>query len=116
LALYQDAWDQACARGDHFHAMVIAHTAGAAEPDPEKKHGWNVAALSDAEAISDLVRERGMFPSLFNNLGISYNLRGERTQARQCFERALSHLAEVRPEAQATRMRRAIERNLARLD
>ena len=114
LATYQAAWDVATAQGDHFHAMVIAHMAGAAEPDAENKHRWNVAAIAEAEAIPDLVRGRGMYSSLYNNVGLSHSLRGERDEARRYFDQALSHLNEV-PQPGQGQLRAAIERNIARL-
>jgi tetratricopeptide (TPR) repeat protein len=115
LAAYEVAWVRALALADHFQAMVTAHMAGVAEPDAAKKHRWNVLALEHADAIADLVRARGMYSSIYNNLGLSHGLQGDHEEARRCFERALSHLVEMQPEA-AVAQRAAIERNVARLD
>ena len=46
MAIYERARDQAIDRADHFHAMVVAHTAGAAEPDPDKKITGTCSPLS----------------------------------------------------------------------
>jgi tetratricopeptide (TPR) repeat protein len=115
LAAYEASWDRALAHADHFQAMVTAHMAGVAEPDAAKKHRWNVLALEHADAIADVVHARGMYSSLYNNLGLSHSLMGDHAEARRCFERALSLVAEMRPEA-AVAQRAAIERNVARLD
>lgn len=115
LAIYQRAWDDRVARGDHFHACVIAHMAGVVDPDLTRKHDWNVAALAEADAVADLIRGRGMYPSLYNNLGMSASLRGDRADAHRYFELARSHLAELEPGPYAEQVRAGIERNLARL-
>ena len=36
LASYARIWDELVAEGDHFHACVVAHMAGVAEPDAAK--------------------------------------------------------------------------------
>jgi hypothetical protein len=115
LALYQRTWDELVAGGDHFHACVIAHMAGVAEPDAAKKHEWNVAALREAEAVPDTMRWRGMFASLHNNLGMSHSLQGRPDEARRCFDLALTHLDEIDPGPYRDQVRAGIERNIARL-
>ena len=115
LARYQRMWDDLVARGDHFHACVIAHMAGVAEPDAAKKHAWNVAALREAEAIPDVMRWRGMYASLYNNLGMSHALEGRPDEARRSYELALTHLEEIEPGPYRDQVRGGIERNVARL-
>jgi hypothetical protein len=116
MAIYERERDLAIDRADHFNAMVVAHTAGAAEADPDKKHRWNLIALEQADLIKDVVGARGMYPSLYNNLGLTHALRGDSVQARRCYQLALSHLASGAPGTQEDQMRAAIERNVARLD
>jgi len=115
LAVYQRTWDTLVAKGDHFHASVVAHMAGVAEPDPVKKHKWNIAALREADAAPDLMRARGMYSSLYNNLGMSDSITGEPAEAVRCFELAASHLDEIGPGPYADQVRGGIERNRARL-
>lgn len=115
LATYQRAWDDLVARGDHFHACVIAHMAGVAEPHPAKKHEWNVAALREADAVADTIRARGMYASLYNNLGMSHSVKGDREEALRCFEAASAHVHDIAPGPYADQVRSGIDRNLARL-
>ncbi len=114
LARYRLAYDGAIAKGDHFHACVIAHMAGVAESDPKKKHDWNLAALRHADGAPDVTGSRGMYASLYNNLGMSHLLLGKRDRARECFERAAARVAEIGTGPYADRVRAGIERNLAR--
>lgn len=115
LEKYTRMWDDLVAEGDHFHACVIAHMAGVAEPDTAKKHEWNVAALREADAIPETMRWRGMYASLYNNLGMSHAAQGRSDEARHCFELALGHLDEIEPGPYKEQSRAGIERNVGRL-
>ena len=115
LASYARIWDELVAEGDHFHACVVAHMAGVAEPDAAKKHEWNVAALREADAVPETMRWRGMYASLYNTLGMSHALQGRADEARRSFELALGHLDEIEPGPNKEQSRAGIERNLARL-
>lgn len=115
IAVYQRAWDELLATGDHLGACVVAHMAGVAEPDPARKHRWNVAALAEADALPDVMRVRGMNSSLYDNLGMSHSMQGDREAALRCFDLAASHLHEMAPGPYADQVRAGIERNAARL-
>jgi len=114
LATYRRAFDGCAARSDHYHATVIAHMAGVAEPDPTKKHEWNLAALREADAVTDRDRVKDTYASNYNNLGMSYAQLGEREKAIETFQRALAHVGDVPAGPYADQVRAAIERNLAR--
>ena len=114
LATYRRAFERCIARADHYHATVIAHMAGVAEPDPTKKHEWNLEALREADAVADRDRVKDTYASNCNNLGMSYAQLGEREQAIATFERALSCVGDVPAGPYADQVRAAIERNLAR--
>lgn len=70
LAVYRAAWDDVSARGDHHHGSVVAHMAGVAEPDPAKKHQWNLDALREADTTGDRARIAGFYSSLYGNLAL----------------------------------------------
>ncbi len=114
LATYRMAFDGCVARSDHYHATVIAHMAGVAEPDPAKKHEWNLEALREADAVADRDRVKNAYASNCNNLGMSYAQLGERQKAIETFQRALAHVGDVPAGPYADQVRAAIERNLAR--
>jgi len=113
--LYRDAYEACRARQDHYYASVIAHQAGVAEPEVAKKHEWNLIAVAEADAVADRTRVRDFYASNLNNLGMTYARLGERARAKETFDRALRHAAELAPGAYADQVRGGIERNLARL-
>lgn len=115
LATYRGAFDGCVARADHYHASVVAHSAGVAEPDLGKKHEWNLAALHEADAVADRERVKGLYASSYNNLGMSFAQLGDRERARDALDRALTHVGDVPPGAYAEQVRAGIERNLARV-
>lgn len=53
LDRYTSTWGECVATADHYHASVIAHMAGVAEPDTVKKHEWNLRAISEADQVAD---------------------------------------------------------------
>lgn len=75
--LYFDAWN--CSMND-FDRCVAAHYVAHLEGDPGEALRWNRAALAHAQrADEELVAS--FFPSLYVNLGHSYELTGDATQA-----------------------------------
>jgi hypothetical protein len=116
LTVYRRLWDRLVAAGDHFHATVVAHMAGVVEPDNEKKHEWNVAALRQADAAEAPEDVAGLYPSLYNNLGYSYAMRGDRAAARRSLETALSHVGALEAGPYAERVTKTINDRLATLD
>jgi hypothetical protein len=115
LVVYQRLWDRLVAAGDHFHATVVAHMAGVVEPDNEKKHEWNVAALRQADAAEAPEDVAGLYPSLYNNLGFSYAMRGDRDAARRSLETARTHFGALAPGPYADQVKKTIEERLAKL-
>jgi len=114
LETYRVAFEGCVTRSDHYHATVIAHMAGVAEPDPTKKHEWNLEALREADAVAERDRVKDTYASNCNNLGMSYAQLGEREKAIETFQRALAHVGDVPAGPYADQVRAAIERNLAR--
>ncbi len=93
----------------------MAHQAGAAEPDPHKKHEWNLVALSEANEAREVMVAGGMYSSLYNNLGLTHSSQGDTDEAKRCYELAIAHLSDIPPGPYANQCRSGIERNLARL-
>jgi tetratricopeptide (TPR) repeat protein len=86
--LFEDAW---AAATDDFEACVAAHYVARHQDRPEDTRRWNEVALQRADAVGD-ERVQGFYPSLYLNLGKSYEDLGARDQARRCYERAAEHL------------------------
>ncbi len=86
--LFLDAWEQALAAREDFHAIDAAHMLGIVEP-PGEQLAWNRKALALAEQTSD-TRARQWIGSLYNNIGWMYHDAGDYTQALEMFQNALS--------------------------
>lgn len=115
LVVYQRLWDRLVAQRDHFHATVVAHMAGVVEPDNDRKHDWNVAALREADAAEPRADVAGLYASLYNNLAYSLAMRGDREAARRSLEIARTHFAGLEPGPYADQVKRTIEDRLAKL-
>lgn len=90
-ALFLRAWTE---RTDAFDACVAAHYVARHQDTPEQVLHWNAEALSQAEAVED-DRVQGFFPSLYLNLGHSYEVLGELANARRYYELAAERLDDV---------------------
>ncbi|MCO5210658.1 MAG: hypothetical protein M9936_13265 [Caldilinea sp.] len=82
--LYAAAWDAAT---DDFEACVAAHYVARFQPDAQATLHWNKVALARAEAVND-ERVQPFFPSLYLNLGQSYEDLGQPTEAQQYYSLA----------------------------
>jgi len=82
--LYAQAW---AAAGDNFEACIAAHYVARFQPDAQATLHWNQIALARAEAVND-DRVDPFFPSLYLNLGRSYEVLGQATLARHYYDLA----------------------------
>jgi tetratricopeptide (TPR) repeat protein len=83
-SLYQRAW---AAAQDDFDACVAAHYMARHQDDPEKRLYWNQMALERANAAAD-ERVREFYPSLYLNMGRSYELLGDQDAAQRYYDLA----------------------------
>jgi tetratricopeptide (TPR) repeat protein len=83
-SLYQQAWGVA---QDDFDACVAAHYMARHQDDPEKRLYWNQVALERANAAAD-ARVREFYPSLYLNMGQSYELLGNHDAAQRYYDLA----------------------------
>lgn len=90
-AFFEQAW---AARKDNYDACVAAHFLARHQDDPQAEFKWNKEALDRANAVTD-ERARDFFSSLYLNLGHSYEVLGNRTEARRHYEMALDKLGDV---------------------
>lgn len=82
--LYQEAWGAA---GDDYEMCIAAHYVARHQEDPQDKLHWNQEALARADAVGD-ERARGFYPSLYLNLGQSYEALGHQAEARRYYDLA----------------------------
>lgn len=80
-ALYAQAWDAA---SDDYEACIAAHYVARGFTDPREIFRWNRTALDRAEAAND-ERVQPFYPSLYLNLGHSYELLGEQAEAERFY-------------------------------
>ena len=93
--LYQQAWEAA---RDDFEACIAAHYVARHQDDPEKKLYWNQIGLERADAVGD-DRAQEFYPSLYLNMGHSYELLGNQAEAKRYYDLAaalgVTHRLEV---------------------
>ena len=82
--LYGQAWE---ARTDDYNACIAAHYVARFQDSAEESLYWNQLALKHANAIND-ERVKDFYPSLYLNLGRSYELVGNQAEAQRYYELA----------------------------
>lgn len=82
--LYQQAWD---AHTDDYEACIAAHYVARFQDSAEESLRWNRIALEYANAVND-ERVKDFYPSLYLNLGRSYDLAGNQSEAQRYYELA----------------------------
>lgn len=83
-SLYQSAWEAA---QDDFEACIAAHYVARFQDDPHEKRRWNQIALDKAKAVADR-RVDDLYPSLYLNMGQSYELLGKMDEAKRYYDLA----------------------------
>jgi tetratricopeptide (TPR) repeat protein len=89
--LFEQAW---AARRDEYDACVAAHYLARHQDDPQAVFRWNKEALDSANALGD-ERVEGFYPSLYLNMGHSFETLGNRAEARRYYEMAAAKLDDV---------------------
>ncbi|MGB6063634.1 MAG: hypothetical protein WBG50_02435 [Desulfomonilaceae bacterium] len=83
-ALYWQAWQAA---QDDFDACIAAHYIARFQKTPQEIFRWNQEALLRADTIqNDSVKD--FYPSLYLNMGRSYELLGNAIEARRYYDLA----------------------------
>jgi tetratricopeptide (TPR) repeat protein len=82
--LYWQAWEAA---KDDFEACIAAHYVARFQQDPADLLRWNQEALNRADAIAD-DRVKEFYPSLYLNMGRSYELLGNLNEAKRYYDLA----------------------------
>jgi len=83
-ALYHQAWETS---KDDFEACIAAHYVARCQTSPEDIFHWNWEALERANAVND-ERVKDFYPSLYLNMGRSFELIGEQPEAERYFNLA----------------------------
>ncbi|MEP6657822.1 MAG: tetratricopeptide repeat protein [Betaproteobacteria bacterium] len=88
VPLFAAALELAECEGDAFYAIDAAHMLGLAGPAAER-FDWNLKAIAMTERAPD-ERSKRWLASLYNNVGWTYDERGESARALDYFRRALA--------------------------
>jgi tetratricopeptide (TPR) repeat protein len=78
---YLQAWEIA---QDDFEACIAAHYVARQQQDLQKKLYWNQIALDRANAVTD-DRAQTFYPSLYLNMGHSFELLGNMNEAERYY-------------------------------
>lgn len=84
FTLYKQASE---ARKNDYDACIAAHYVARFQKTPKDTFLWNQEALTHANASED-ANVREFFPSLYLNMGRSYELLGNETEAKRFYELA----------------------------
>lgn len=82
--LYARAWDCAI---DSYDRCIAAHYVAHLETDPQQALAWNCAALAHAQNADPAMVEP-FLPSLYVNLGCSYEQTGDAVEAARYYDLA----------------------------
>lgn len=90
-SLFSQAWEAAA---NEYDACVAAHYMARHQADPHEALRWNTIALAQAGAVTD-ESVASFYPSLYVNLGHSYEQLGQMERASHFYalaaERGLTH-------------------------
>jgi hypothetical protein len=81
---YWNAWQQA---QNDFEACIAAHYVARLQASPHESFRWNQEALNRADRIKD-DSVKSFYPSLYLNMGRSYELLGNPTEAQHYYDLA----------------------------
>lgn len=109
--LFARAYEQ---RTDDFEACIAAHYLARHQATPRETLRWNKLAVDHAEAVSG-GRVREFYPSLYLNLGRSYEDAGDHAQAARCYHLAGSRMADLPDDGYGNMLRRGIQQALRRV-
>jgi tetratricopeptide (TPR) repeat protein len=83
-SLFMQAWKES---KDNYDACVAAHYVARHQESPQDTLHWNQEALARADGVGD-DRVRSFYPSLYVNLGHSYEVLGHQAEAKRYYQLA----------------------------
>ena len=109
-ALFQQAWDAAT---NDFEAFTAAHYLARHQDTPEDTLKWNLESLNRAKNVQDDGIEE-CFPSLYLNVGKSYEDLGNRQQAFDHYRLASDYVSFLPADGFGEMLKRGIDAGLKR--
>ncbi len=111
-ACYQQAWEIS---RNSYDACIAAHFLARRQDGAEASLHWNQVALDCAQAVGD-ERVYGFYPSLYLNLGWSYESLGDLAAARRCYETGAAWIEQLGADPYAAVVRGGLARALERTE
>ena len=112
LNLFTQAWE---ASQDDYEACVAAHYLARQQTTPQDVLRWNQEALQRAEAVDD-ERIEGFYPSLYLNMGYSYEVVGKRAEAMRYYQLAAAGVEALPEGTYGDMVRDGVARGLQRIE
>ena len=110
-ALFTQAWDS---HTDNFEACIAAHYLARHQESPQEMLFWNQEALNRAEAVAD-ESVQGFYPSLYLNMGYSYEMLGDLEAAGKYYAMANERLDDLPSDPYGEVVRDAVARGRERI-
>ena len=111
LELFTQAWE---ASQDDYEACMAAHYLARQQTTPQDVLRWNQEALQRAEAVND-ERVEGFYPSLYLNMGYSYEVLGKRSEAIRYYQLAAARVEGLPEGSYGDLVRDGVARGLQRM-
>jgi hypothetical protein len=108
--LFMRAWEAAT---NDYDACVAAHYLARQQDNPQDTLRWNRESLARADAVGD-ERVREFYPSLFLNIGFSYEVIGDLTEARRYYDLAAGKTTDLPEGPYADMVREGVSNALKR--
>jgi tetratricopeptide (TPR) repeat protein len=110
-ALFEQAQEAA---SDDYERCIAAHYLARHQDGPAQRLHWNAECLRFADIVGD-ERVAGFYPSLYLNMGHSYEQLGDREKAEECYHAAESHFSALPDGPYGDMVRDGVARGLQRL-
>lgn len=110
-SLFTQAWEAA---KDDYDACVAAHFLARHQENPQNTFHWNQEALIRADAVGDETIQ-SFYPSLYLNMGYSYELLSNQVEAKRYYELAAERLDDLPAGPYGALVRNSVQEKLKRL-
>lgn len=109
--LFYQAWEM---RQDDLEASIAAHYVARHQDDPQETLRWNALALESAQNAGEYLA--GFLPSLYLNMGWSYEQLGQAQEAGEWYRRAETVVGALPAGGYRDTVAQGIRNGLQRLD
>lgn len=105
--LYMKAWNSA---SNNQEKCITAHFVARQQNSPKNALKWNIKSINYANKTKKEVK--GYYPSLFLNIGISYENLGKITEANKYYELAFEKISDLPESKESKKYNQEIRKNI----